>query len=242
MIGEGDAELTGHERGIAGGDEEMIETSEQLLARGVIDGETTADARAKGQELGRAETLGQSRVAGEDDAEELFAIELFAGQDAQLAEDSGEGLLGLVDDEDGAAATGGDVIGPAASQGFETGPAIVRGQGDGEEIAELAIEVHGAALGMLDGADEDVGQCAKPLGEQAQGDAFPRARVAGEHGETAVGDAELDAADEAVDGRGGEECLVGHVGTKGVKFQSIERKQFAHESSGESSVELCLGR
>jgi hypothetical protein len=81
----------------------------------------------------------------------------------------------------------------------------VCGEGYGEEITELAVEVHGAALGVLDGADEDVGQRAQALGEQSQGDAFASAGIAGEHGEAAVGDAELDAADEAVDGGCGEE-------------------------------------
>ena len=71
---------------------------------------------------------------------------------------------------------------------------------------------------------------------------FAGARIAGEHGEAAVGDAELDAADEAVDGGGGEERFVGNVGAKRVKLQSVEREQFTHESSWESSVESCLGR
>ena len=92
-----------------------------------------------------------------------------------------------------------------ARQGFESGPAVVGGERYAEEVPELAVEVHGAALRVLDGADEDVGQGAKALGEQAQGDdALSGARVSGEHGEAAVGDAELDASDEAVDGGGVE--------------------------------------
>ncbi len=66
--------------------------------------------------------------------------------------------------------------------------------------------------------------------------------VPGSHGEAAVGDAELDAPDEAVDGGRGEEGVVGNVGTKRVKLESVERQQLAHESSGGSSVESCLGR
>ena len=78
---------------------------------------------------------------------------------------------------------------------------------------------------MLDGADDDVGQGAEALGEQAQGDALAGAGVAGEHGEAAVGDAELDAAEEAVDGGRGEERLGGDVGAEGVKLQAVEREQ-----------------
>src|SRR5208283_212275 len=110
-------------------------------------------------------------------------------------------------------------------QGLEAGPTIVGGERDGEEVSELAVEVHGAALGMLDGADEYVRQGAKALGEQAQSDAFPGPWIAGEHGESAVGDPELDAPDEAVDGGGSEERLVGNVRAERVKLQSVEREQ-----------------
>ena len=195
--------------------------------RGVVEGEPASDARAEGQQLGGAQALGQSRVAGEDDAEQLLGVEVLAGQDAQLAEDGGEGLLGLVDDEDGAAAGGGDVVGPAGAQGLESGPAVVRGERDAEEVSELAVEVHGAALGVLDGADEDVGQRAKPLGEQSQGDALAGAGIAGEHGEAAVGDAELDAPEEAVDGGRGEERVDGDVGSEGMELEAVEGEQLA---------------
>ena len=212
----------------------MVEASEQLVAGGVVEGESAADARAEGEKLWGAESFGQSRIAGEDDAEQLLAVEVLAGQDAQLAEDGGEGFLCLVDDEHGPAAAGGDVIGPASAQGLESSPAIVRGEWDREEVAELAVEVHGAALGMLDGADDDVGQRAKALGEQAQGDALSGAWISSEHGEAAVGDAELDASDEAVDGGGREERVVRNVGAKRVKLQAVERNGalYFHESSG----------
>ena len=117
----------------------------------------------------------------------------------------------------------------------------MRGERDSEEVSELAIEVHGAALRMLDGAHQDIGEGAQPLGEQTQGNALAGTGVAGQHGEATVRDAQLDASDEAIDGGGGEESFVRHVGTKGVEFQSVEREQLAHDSSG-SSVESCLGR
>ncbi len=156
-------------------------------------------------QLGGAESLGESGISGEDDAEQLFGIELFAGENTELREDGGEGFLGLVDDENGAATTGANVIGPSHSECLEAGPPVMGGEGHGEQVAELAIEVHGATLRMLDGADQNIRQGAEALGEHAEGDAFAGAGIAGDHGESAVGDSELDAADEAVDGGGGEE-------------------------------------
>ena len=82
VVGEGDAELTGHERGFPAAASRWVEAGEQLVAGGVVEGESSPDARAERERVGRAESLGQSRVAGEDDAEQLLAIEIFAGQDA----------------------------------------------------------------------------------------------------------------------------------------------------------------
>jgi transposase len=78
---ESDAELAGHEGWISRGGEQVIEAGEELVARGVVQREPSPDARAEGQELGGAEPLGQARVAGEDDAEQLLAVEVLAGED-----------------------------------------------------------------------------------------------------------------------------------------------------------------
>ena len=50
-----------------------------------------------GSRVGGAQPLGESGIAREDDAEQLLGIEILAGEDSQLAEDGGEGLLRLVD-------------------------------------------------------------------------------------------------------------------------------------------------
>lgn len=60
VIGESDAQLTGHEGLFTRGREEMVEASEQLVARGVIEGQPPADSRAERQELGGPESLGQA--------------------------------------------------------------------------------------------------------------------------------------------------------------------------------------
>jgi hypothetical protein len=87
VVGEGGLELGGHERWVTGGVEQVIETGEQFVARGVVEDQAPADATAEGEQLGSAEALGQTGVAGEDDAEQLLGIELFAGQDPELVED-----------------------------------------------------------------------------------------------------------------------------------------------------------
>jgi hypothetical protein len=46
MIGEGDAELAGHEGGVAGRGEQVIEAGEELVARGVVESEPASDSLA----------------------------------------------------------------------------------------------------------------------------------------------------------------------------------------------------
>ena len=129
VIGEGGLELGGHEGGVAGGVEEVVKAGEELVSGGVLEDEAATDAAAEGKELGDAKALGETGIAGEDDAEELARIELLGGEDSDLVEDGGEGLLGLVDDEDGAAHRLGDVVGPAGAQGLKAAPAVVGGEG-----------------------------------------------------------------------------------------------------------------
>jgi hypothetical protein len=154
VVGERGPQLAGHERRVAGGGEQVIEAGEQLVARGVVERETPPDSGPQGQELRGAKALGQAGVAGKDDAEQLFGIEFFAGENPQLAQHGREGLLRLVDNENRSAAARADVIGPPSAQGLEARPSVVSRQRDGEEVAELAVEVHGATLRVLDGADQ----------------------------------------------------------------------------------------
>src|SRR5690606_18597040 len=88
---------------------------------------------------------------------------------------------------------------------------------------------------MLEGPDEDIGQGAEALGKQAQRDALSGARLAGDHREAAVGDTELDAAEEAVDQGRGVERLDRDVGTEGIELESIEGKERAHGVSSSAS-------
>src|SRR5580692_1815188 len=44
VIDEGGLELSGHERGIAGGGEAVLEAGEQLVAGGILEDETASDA------------------------------------------------------------------------------------------------------------------------------------------------------------------------------------------------------
>jgi hypothetical protein len=131
------------------------------------------------------------------------------------------------------------VLGPARAQRLEARPAVVGEERDAEEVAELAVEVAGATLGMLDGADHDVGQGAEPRGEQAQRDALARAGIAGEHGKAAMGQTELDTTKEGVDGRRNIEGLGGHVGAERGVLQAIERQEATGHAPASS---VSLGR
>ena len=110
MLGEGGLELGGHHGGVAGGVEQVVEGGGQRIALGVVEVEAAADAAAEARQVRVLEALGKTMVAGEDDAEELLGVEALAGEDAELVEDVGEHLLGLVDDEHRAGERGLDVL------------------------------------------------------------------------------------------------------------------------------------
>jgi hypothetical protein len=98
----------------------------------------------------------------------------------------------------------------------------VRGEGHAEEISELAVEVRGAALWMLESADEDIRERTKTLGEEAEGDALAGAGIPREEREAAVGDTELDAAKKGIDSGSWVKRVGGHVGPKRVQLESVE--------------------
>ena len=94
---------------------EVVEAREQLVSLSVIEDEPSSDPAAERQEVWGPKALDEAGVSGEYDAEELAGVELLAGEDAQLVEDGDEGLLRLVDDEDGPDERGRDVVGPASA-------------------------------------------------------------------------------------------------------------------------------
>ena len=94
---------------------------------------------------------------------------------------------------------------------------------------------------MLDGADEDIGQSAKALGEQSQGDALPVPGIAGKHGEATVGDAELERRTKLSTAGVVKSASGGTSGSERMKLQSVEREQFAHGSS-DVIVGVVFGR
>jgi hypothetical protein len=112
-------ELGGHQREVAGGLEQLIEAGCQLVSGGVVEVEATADTAAKRQQLGSAQPVVQTAVAGEEDTQKLARVEILAGENTQLAEHLGERLLRLVDDEDRSCARGADVLAPSCPQRLE---------------------------------------------------------------------------------------------------------------------------
>jgi len=222
MLGQGGLEVGSHERRIACGIQEMVEAGEEFLAGSIVEKEPATDAAADGKQSGVPEALREALVTAKDNAEELLGIEVFGAEDAELGEDGTEGFLRLVDEEDRTRGGRKDVLGPASAEGLEAGPAIVRGKGDGEEVAELPIEVGGLALGMLGDAAKDVWNALEVMGEEPEGDAFAGARVAGNQDEAAVLDAGTDAANKGIDGRRSVQSLDGYVGAEGVEFEAVQ--------------------
>jgi hypothetical protein len=218
----------------------MVEASEELVARGIFEDKTAPNAAAKRQEVRGAELVDEAMVTGKDDTEELTGVEILAGKGAKLAEDADEGLLGLINDEDGASEGREDMVGPASAQGLEPTPAIVGLQGYGEEVAELSVEVHGAGLGMFDVTDDEVSARLQALVEQPEGDALAGAWIAGDHDVATVGDAELDTAEEGIDGRAGVKGFDRHVRAKGIELESVQGLQLG--AHGVSSVSLVCER
>lgn len=68
--------------------------------------------------------------------------------------------------------------GPAGAQRLEAGPAALAGERDAEEVAELAVEVGGEALLVLELPDHDVAPATQAIGEEAQDDALAGAGLA----------------------------------------------------------------
>ncbi len=221
MLGERGLELGGHQCGVAGDLEEVVEASAQGVSLGVVEVKAPADAASEGQQVGVPKALGQSRVAGEDDAQQLLGVEAPGGEDPQLAEDVGEHLLGFVDDEHGAGERACDVVAPALSERFEAAPAVVALEGDAEEVAELAVEVAAAALRVVDGSDLDVAHLPETVGEQAKCDALATAGVTRDHHEASVGECQRHASGESVDFGRWPQRLDGCAGPKGVKGQPV---------------------
>jgi hypothetical protein len=213
----------------------VIEAAEEFVSSGVLEDETASDATAEREQVGSAQTLDEACVTGEDDAEQLASIEFLAGEHAQLGEDAGERFLSLVDDEDRTRESRGDVVVPASAQGLEATPAVVRLERDAEEVTELAIEIAGARLRVLDRADDDVPHRREATREEAERDALARAGITGDEDVAAIRDPEFDATEEGVDTGGGVERVDRDIRSEGIEFEAVERLQFgAHESFSSS--------
>ena len=63
VIAEGLAQLAGHEAGVAGGSEQVLEAGEQFLARGGLGGQARSDARAQWDQLLAAQLSRRCRFA-----------------------------------------------------------------------------------------------------------------------------------------------------------------------------------
>ena len=89
VIDQGMAELWGHQAGVAGGGEQLVEAGEQLVAGRDAGGEPGADTAAERDQLLAPQLVEQAGVAGEDDAQQGLGVEAGAGEQAQLAQHAG---------------------------------------------------------------------------------------------------------------------------------------------------------
>ncbi len=116
-----------------------------------------------------------------------------------------------------------EVIEPTGPQGLEPAPAVADADGDGEDIAEFAVEVAQVALRVMDHADGEVGEPGQPLGEQPHDDAFAGAGVALDQREATLTQVRLfDAPAEVLDLRRHVERLDRHLRGERVPFEAIE--------------------
>ncbi len=116
MIDERLSQFPGHQLGIAGGDEQMVEAGQEFFAGGDAGGEACADAGSEGDEFLAPEFIDQAAIAAEHDAQQGLGVEARAREESQFIEDHRRHFLGLVDEDDGTAAGGAEMIEPAGAQ------------------------------------------------------------------------------------------------------------------------------
>jgi hypothetical protein len=105
---------------------------------------------------------------------------------------------------------------PRVAERLEAAPAVARRERHAEEVAELAIEVGHAALGMFEDADYDVAERGEPLRDQAEGGGLAGARISGEEREAAFAHQVLEAPAEVLEPRRDDQGLRRDLGREGV--------------------------
>ena len=78
-----------------------------------------------GSSSGVPKAIDEPLIAGEDRTQQLAAVEVLAGDDAQLTEHRRQRLLRFIDGEHRARQRDGNVLAPACTQGHEAAPAVV---------------------------------------------------------------------------------------------------------------------
>ena len=99
VIAEGLAKLRGHEAGVAGAGEQVIEAGGEFFAASVFHQEPGTDPAAQWKKILAPELVGKPAVTGEHDAEQRFGIETRAGKQAQFAQRARIHLLCLVNEQ-----------------------------------------------------------------------------------------------------------------------------------------------
>ena len=106
---------------------------------------------------------------------------------------------------------------------------------DGEQVAELTVEVGEVGAGVGECGDGEVGQALEARGEDAKGDALAGAGHPRNQREAALAHvAVLDPPGEVVDAGGGEQRLGGQLRGERVPLQAVEREQGLVHGTGSS--------
>jgi len=99
-------------------------------------------------------SLSRSRPSPLSTTHSRPGVEPGAGKQSQLRQYHRRHLLGLIDEDDGPAGSGLQVIEPSSAQRFEPTPAVADPDGDREDVAELTVEVAQVTLRMMDDPTE----------------------------------------------------------------------------------------
>jgi hypothetical protein len=138
------------------GGDDVPQELRQLARRRYVELDVGPNPALERQQVIGLELLKEAPVTGQDHEEQRSRVVIAARERAELIQHRRQHLLCFVDDDDRPDQGRVDVRLPLLTDRLESRPAIVRRERHAEQIAELAVEVRDAALGMLDRPHHDV--------------------------------------------------------------------------------------
>jgi hypothetical protein len=155
------------------------------------------------------EAVDEGELAAEHDGHEGGGVEVELGEGVQLGEDVEAHEVGLVDEEDGDLFCGADVL-EGITHGFEEAGGGEEGCGGTELEADLAEQLEHGAGGGDEAQDAVLGRVEAALGV-AEGSGLAGADFAGDYGDEMGVEGIVEALEECVESREGEEFVEGNL-------------------------------